>query len=200
LSNNTLYYAYDYGSSTGELSTTVPVQHTDGSMVKTGDASRALVGMIRTNGSGQFVDSDTQRFVLSYFNRSPKRVYSVLGTNPSTTSAPWVELSTAMRIEMITWANVPMLVKKKSKASASVVGQYAYSAVGHGTTLGTLAGNIAADYGQATVVNYGMNLYAAEPFSRGTDGYIWMTLTGGAGSNTADFPNSYNVIDTEVMG
>lgn len=54
---NTVYFVYAFMSGatvTLEASTTAPATHTDGVRIKTGDATRTLVGRARTNGSSQF--------------------------------------------------------------------------------------------------------------------------------------------------
>ena len=42
----------------------------EGVEIKSGDNTRTLIGLIRTNNSSQFVDSAAQRFVRSWFNKS----------------------------------------------------------------------------------------------------------------------------------
>src|SRR5690348_7737883 len=76
LSASTTYYVYVYnnaGTLTLELSTTGHAMDTtsgnEGVEIKSGDNSRSLVGMIRTNASSQFQDGASFRGVLSWFNR-----------------------------------------------------------------------------------------------------------------------------------
>jgi hypothetical protein len=105
---NTLYYVYLFldGSNTLtlEASTTVPVvDATSGLKIKTGDATRLLVGMVRTQGStpGQF---QTSGLTISWYKRRAIKRSSELGSNDSTGSASYVEMSSSMRVEFVTWA------------------------------------------------------------------------------------------------
>src|SRR5688572_22392808 len=76
LSAATLYYVYAFDSS-GVLaldapSTTAPATDADtGIRIKTGDATRTLVGMIFTDAGtpGTFANSETKRWCLNWFNR-----------------------------------------------------------------------------------------------------------------------------------
>jgi hypothetical protein len=73
LSASTTYRIYAFmsaGTLTLEASTTVhATQAGTGIEIKSGDATRTLVGMARTNGSTAWEDSATKRLVLSWFNR-----------------------------------------------------------------------------------------------------------------------------------
>jgi hypothetical protein len=71
LAASTVYYVYarmSGGAMALELSTTGHTP-TNGVETKTGDTTRTLVGMVRTNASSQFVDDATNICVLSFFNR-----------------------------------------------------------------------------------------------------------------------------------
>lgn len=77
----------------------------------TKDDTRTLIGMIRTNGSSQFVDSPTQRFVRSWYN-DPGIVgktgnVSALGLGAATD----VEISTSMRVEFLSWSSEIVALK-----------------------------------------------------------------------------------------
>lgn len=73
------YYAYAHDDGTGgvalELSTTIHAAYTDGTHIKTGDPTRALVGGIFVNPTGQFQDDNMVRGVASWFNQ-PSRTIS----------------------------------------------------------------------------------------------------------------------------
>ena len=107
LTVGTLYYIYAWmnsGTMTLEASTTAPATHTDGTQIKTGDATRALVGMARPITGPAWVDSATQRFVRSWHNDP-----GVFGRNRftaarSTTSTSAVELNTEIRVEFLVWS------------------------------------------------------------------------------------------------
>jgi len=84
LSVGTLYYIYAYMSGatmTLEASTTAhATDSTTGVEIKSGDATRTLVGMARPITGPAFADTDTQRFVISWFNRRPRRILLAAGS------------------------------------------------------------------------------------------------------------------------
>ncbi len=108
LAANTVYYVYAWmnGATMAlELSTTGRATDDYGVQIKSGDGTRTLVGMCRTNGSSQFVDSATQRFVINWFNR---RI--IAGASPTTigntsNTAVLTEINTAARVEFLSWAD-----------------------------------------------------------------------------------------------
>lgn len=115
LSSSTLYYVYAVATtgaiSSIELSTTVPVASTTagnkGTMIKTGDDTRSLVGMVRTDGSTLFANTDLKRFVRSWFNDPGIGGYSVLGSDValSVSGGPWAKVSNNAKIEFLAWAD-----------------------------------------------------------------------------------------------
>jgi hypothetical protein len=118
LSSNTLYYVYATQSggvvNALELTTTGHSTSTTagnkGVEIKTGDNSRSLVGVVRTDGSTQFVDTTTKRFVRSWFNDPGIAAGVVLGVNTSMGSSPYVEINSAYRAEALTWLNERVLI------------------------------------------------------------------------------------------
>jgi hypothetical protein len=112
LTPGTLYYIYAYmnaGTMTLEASTTTHVtSNTAGSLgleVKSGDITRTLVGMARPVTGPAWVDSGSQIFVLSYYNRKGKSATAVNTATRSVTSASWVEFHTELRVEFLCWAD-----------------------------------------------------------------------------------------------
>ncbi|MCS6302381.1 MAG: hypothetical protein H8K07_01745 [Nitrospira sp.] len=105
LVSNTIYYAYMYMSSgvmTGEFSTTAPATDTTyGHQIKTGDGTRTLVGLVRTNASSQFVDSVTQRFVASRFNQAARNCFITVGTPTFTFTGTPSEIDNTKRVEWV---------------------------------------------------------------------------------------------------
>ncbi|WP_447982203.1 pyocin knob domain-containing protein [Achromobacter kerstersii] len=96
-------YAYMVGAiMTLEVSSSVvPVTHTDGVVIKTGDPSRTLVGMAIVPASDNlFRDNSTERYVASWFNRRTLRGYQY--ATPATTSDSYVTLNGG--VSYLTWA------------------------------------------------------------------------------------------------
>ena len=106
---STTYYIYAYMSGatmTLIQDATAPViQAGTGVMIKTGDATRTLVGMARTTSGNAWADSAPQMFVISYFNRKNKAGKSSFTANRTTASATYVELNTEIRIEFLAWGD-----------------------------------------------------------------------------------------------
>lgn len=111
---STTYYVYAYMSGATmalELSTTGH-SATNGVETKTGDITRTLVGMCRTNGStpGQFLDNATNVCVLSYFNRLRKIGRAKFTANRTVAAAAgaFAEVNTEIRVNFLTWADEPV--------------------------------------------------------------------------------------------
>jgi hypothetical protein len=114
LAASTLYYVYlfvnsgtltlDFWTTTHLTDTTagnvgVEVRSNGGSP----DSTRSLVGMIATDASAHFVDSQTSRTVLNWFNRQNK-IFIGANTNGATTaSTSFAELSSSARVLTLNW-------------------------------------------------------------------------------------------------
>lgn len=104
--SGTLYYIYAYmngATMTLEASTTGhATDSTTGVEIKSGDATRTLVGMARTVSSA-WVDTNAQRFVESWFNRQVRYAINTFTADRSTTSASFVELNSEIRAEWVSF-------------------------------------------------------------------------------------------------
>lgn len=109
---STLYYVYVSNSSASPFpndlraSTTAPSSFNGVKNLGTsGNAANwRFVGYVRTNGSTQFVDSTSQRFVINYYNRRRLHLYAIDTTNSWTyTTATWrqANANAANQIEFI---------------------------------------------------------------------------------------------------
>lgn len=107
LSNSTLYYAYVSNSAASafaldlRLSTVAPTLVSTSGLHYLGssgnEANWRYVGMARTDASGNFASSLTQRFVISHFNKQPLHLYSAPGYQDDSTIDSWTAGNT-------TWA------------------------------------------------------------------------------------------------
>jgi len=112
LSASTLYYVYAYisgGAIALEASATGHATDTTtgnvGTEIKSGDASRSLVGMVRTNASTQFVSSPQNRSVRSWFNRTASNLLSPqLGSNVAISTSSITEISSNFQLWFIAWS------------------------------------------------------------------------------------------------
>lgn len=105
----TLYYIYAFMSGstmTLEASTTThATDTTTGVEIKSGDATRTLVGMARPAAGPVWVDSINSRTVISWFNRRPIACQAGLGGNISNSSTTAAELSTSLQNLFLTWGD-----------------------------------------------------------------------------------------------
>lgn len=183
LTANTLYYVYAFdnaGTRTLELSTTGhSTDATFGVEIKTGDATRTLVGAIRAGAGtpGTFVDAGSQRFAISWFNRKPKSGSNSFTANRSTISASYVELNSEIRVEFLTWGDSDVFVGASG-----------------GCTVGGGTGYLGFGFDGATPepVNVAVSTLTTSPFgmthlARISEGYHYATLLGlnspGGGAN-----------------
>jgi hypothetical protein len=125
-----IYYIYAYinsGTMTLEASTTAySAGGTTRMMVKNGDVTRTLVGMVFTNPSVNFVDSTTERYLANWFNRIPKPLQNTFTQNRTTTSATYAEVNTEVRCNFLVWEsnetapNVSMDINASDSASTTI--------------------------------------------------------------------------------
>ncbi|MFM0738568.1 hypothetical protein PQQ51_15110 [Paraburkholderia xenovorans] len=142
LAASTFYYVYasfSEGAVALQLATTGYV-FAKGIAVKSGDSSQTLVGAIATDASSNFVDSVEKRFCLSYFNRRTKNLLATVPT-VTFTNETMEEVTTAARVEFISWADEAVQTSSTGEMSAnqdstSIVYQNAID----GTLLGDLTG------------------------------------------------------------
>lgn len=96
LSASTLYYVYVYsnsGTAALEISATGHTTQSNGDTTKTGDTSRLLVGMIYTNGDGDFWNETQHACVINYHNRLPMFAAGVGAVVDVTHAEPtWTEI------------------------------------------------------------------------------------------------------------
>lgn len=122
----TLYYAYVYlnGSTlTCEMVTTAHATGTNGVEIKSGDATRTLVGMayMASGTPGTFADNATFRGVASWFNRQSKTLEnSVSGVSSASTSM--ADLGLVVRF--VTWADEPIQQNAVGLMTVNAAGNY----------------------------------------------------------------------------
>lgn len=182
LTPTTLYYIYardadgDGIVDTLEPSTIVPTTDPHGISIKTGDATRTLVGMAYLLVGPVFSDSpSTGRLVLSYFNRVGKEVSQRILSPVSTTSAGSTIISTALNCPFLTWGDECVMCSADGGVRGSNVNATMYT--GHSFD-GNLSGELNGTYVQAGVINYdypvALSLYKVGL----SEGYHYSTLLG----------------------
>lgn len=184
LVSNTLYYVYAYlnsGTMTLEFSTTGwAIDSTYGHSIKTGDGTRTLVGLVRTNASSQFVDSAAQRFVVSRFNQEARTAIVSFGSPTFTFTGTASEIDNTKRIEWVQFGGA-VTVRASGRCSNNTGGQATYVGVRVDATTaqdGSLSGghSASANYDVATVPSHSQAL---------PEGYHFATVTGVVTANQA---------------
>lgn len=108
LTVGTLYYIYAWmngATMTLEASTTGhSTDSTTGVEIKTADATRSLVGMVRPITGPAFVDSSAQRFVVSWFNRRNLCLQAVLAADSGNSGTTYAAISATLSLEYLSWA------------------------------------------------------------------------------------------------
>jgi hypothetical protein len=147
MGTNALYYIYAAwtGSAIGLEFDTVghSIDAVTGVEVKTGDATRTLVGMVYVNGSAQFGDGPAARLVASWFNRRSVGGNVTSSGTLSFSTVSNTEISTGVRILFLNWANEAVDVK--------VTGQYTNTTATQSVSIQSYVdaspyGNVCASY------------------------------------------------------
>lgn len=126
LTVGTLYYIYATASGGAinalEASTTVPaVDSATGVKIKTGDATRTLVAMVRPITGPAFADSATQRFVRSWYNDPGVNTTAAFTANRTCTSVSptFAEVNSEIRNEFLCWSGEMVTVSAQGGVSQS---------------------------------------------------------------------------------
>ena len=133
LTANTLYYVYAFWSGTAvtlEASTTGHTTDTTyGNEIKTGDATRSLVGMFYATTTTDTEDTASQRYVASWFNPTCRLLTGSTLAAVNTSSTTFIELgvsttATNGRIEFVKFASQPGEVFFQGVVSNATVSVY----------------------------------------------------------------------------
>lgn len=127
------YYIYAYMSGatmTLEASTTThATDATTGVEIKSGDATRTLVGAAYS-AAAAFTDQANSRSVISWFNRKSITGRAALTTARTTTSTSIAEINTEARVYFLTWADEAVYAGANGSASNSDAFQETWMAIG----------------------------------------------------------------------
>lgn len=111
LGATTLSYIYAFmNGATMELEGVATTHATDadnGTEIKTGDASRTLVGMTYTKVAETFADTVAQRFVASWFNRRNRHTLGAITADRTCTSTTpnYAAFNAESLVEFVSWAS-----------------------------------------------------------------------------------------------
>lgn len=184
----TLYYIYAFmsaGVMTLERVTTVPVTDTTfGIRVKTGDATRTLVGMAIAQTGGTWTDIPSYRGVISWFNQRPIECVIPLGGNISTASVTSVELDSSYRIAGLAWVGNPVAAGHSGSASNSSIATVGVNISRISGSLGTGAFDGGVQYTAAGADYVGDITSIAPPVRATSDGLFLLGIFGGTAGGT----------------
>lgn len=136
-------YAYMNGANIAlELSTVGHTATTNGVEVKSGDATRTLVGKVFTSASNTLLDNGTNRTIISWFNRKLKAI-NTGAVNNSTSSTSAVLLGIACTF--LTWS--------ADSFQAQLSGIANNSTVNNGASVSVLLDGSAGAYTSSQVVS-----------------------------------------------
>jgi hypothetical protein len=162
----TLGTGYSFSNTAGNVGVVVISGHDD----------KTLVGMIGTDGAGQFVTA----LVLSWFNQKPKSNRTNFTGDQTTASTTPVELSTTIRNTFLTWSNTQVRFSNTGTVQANSSGQRAVTGIGFD---GITPEQEAAIYSGMHTSTEGSSVWGTSNFS-GTkllsDGRHYATLLGTA--------------------
>jgi hypothetical protein len=137
LAASTLYYVYAFSNAgvvTADFSTTGHATSTtagnEGTEIKSGDDTRTLIGLINTTSAspGQFSDTATARYVLSWLNRRNLAVTGAGAGGATSASASVVEIVSTLRAFFLNWADEMVLAGTNGQISNNTTNSVTYSA------------------------------------------------------------------------
>jgi len=217
LAASTLYYVYAFsnaGTVTADFSTTSHATSTTagnvGVEIKSADNTRTLIGMIRTNGSSQFVNSTSQRFVLNWFNKKEIVARANYTTDRAVTGATFTENNAELQPEILVWSGDPIHIFMNGVgAVTSGVGTIyvalttdntAIVSSAEGQSAGTSAAAGYSFFVACSMVSYlSEGYHFAQVFSKANAGGVTVTLGGGGGGVTS-FPDTRTYLYAKVLG
>jgi len=187
LTVSTLYFIYAYmnsGVMTLEASTTShATDSTTGVEIKSGDATRTLVGMARPITGPAFQDTAAQRFVRSWFNDPGIAGFSYLSASRtlsgSSVAPTYQEVNSEIRNEFLCWAGEIVVVGGSGYSTQTVAGITNNTAVAFDGVVAE-PGSWSAGYGPTG--NFGIPYAINFPKAGLTEGYHYVTLIAAMGS------------------
>jgi hypothetical protein len=192
LTPSALYYIYAYmnaGVMTLEASATGhSTDTTSGMEIKTGDATRTLVGMARPITGPAWQDTAAQRFVISWFNQQPVQTAGFFTAGRTTTSTgAFVELNTEIRNEFLAWTGRGLPFWASGTVSNNTATSSCTSAMGlDGITPLEGANSPAEPTGiNNQALTMGFTTVIAPP-----EGYHYITLLGAVSAGTGSWGGS----------
>jgi hypothetical protein len=178
LAANTTYWIFvfdnagtltaDFRTSATHATSTTPGN--EGVEILTGDNTRSLIGLCRTNASSQFFQDGQNIAVLSWFNRQSRGALGAFTTNRTSASTTAVEINAEIRVNFLSWGDT-VQVNLTGAASLNALGSF-YTAV-FSIDQGAFVDG-ASGVGTSSAAGYWVNIGGASIW---TPGEGWHTLT-----------------------
>jgi hypothetical protein len=153
LTADTAYYIYAYdnsGTLTLEASTTTPAADSDtGLQVKTGDATRLLVGAVHLGSGtpGTFVETTAAKQVASFYNRRRRSARAAFTANRTRANTAYGEVNSEIRVSAWVWGdNAPFIMLSGNHANGTA-GQATHTAVTRDSDTTNFVGHTFIDTG-----------------------------------------------------
>lgn len=127
LAATTLYYAYAVAGVTVEFSTVAPVMDTAtgslGVMIKTGDKTRTLVGMVFTDASSHFISTVAGQLVRSWRSDPGFRsLVSITATVSPANSLTFAAVSATLNVAFLSWTGEIVTAVAQGAAAKNTAG------------------------------------------------------------------------------
>lgn len=188
LTPSTLYYIYAYmnaGVMTLEAVTTGHSADTASGMeIKTGDATRTLVGMAQVATGPAWQDTATNRYVLSWFNRRELQGVVPIASDVSTPSLSLVEVEVTWRPAFLAWNGDVVKFKANGAFTANIASTVLTALRSNGGCLPTGLTD-AYTAGTVTAASFQLPFSVASELSATSDGAGTISLYGSTGAGTA---------------
>jgi hypothetical protein len=168
------------------------IQAGTGVPIKSGDATRTLVGMAVTGAAAQFLQNATFIGVASYWNRQPRGVKNAFTTPRSTTSTTAIEINSEIRCYFLAWADELSEFHYTGAVNAPAA-TIADTAIG-------IDSGVSYDGTYSTAYDGGATTYVPIPYqirANLAEGFHYATLSGLTGAGTASW---YNPADVSLRG
>jgi hypothetical protein len=179
LGNSTLYYIYAYMSGATMtlegVTTAYATQAGTGVKIKSGDATRTLVGMAYLL-AGAFVDSATQRFVRSWFNDPGVSTSATFTANRTYNTVAFAEGNTEIKNEFLSWTGE--IVDARAHGGFVSAGDTSYLSIGFNGTTAEATSNRFTSVSVASAFSVGVRKTGL------TEGYNYATILGKAASSS----------------
>jgi hypothetical protein len=170
---------------------------TTGMEIKSGVATRALVGMARVNSSGQFEHSALKIGVITYFNRRQKTIKAAFTADRTSTSTSYAEINSEIRLPFICWPDGDVFFAVRGAAANDTASAKTTTAVGIDTGgVTTVRGGSTSEQPNGSA-NQDLNA-ACSGFADEIEGFHYATIQGKVGSGTATWNGGSATAESDI--